>query len=43
MFFKWQWQSEEQLVSAIDTQHAIQLMREFNSFSSVAALVRQSG
>jgi hypothetical protein len=43
VFFKWQRQSEEQLVSAIDAQHAIQLMSEFDRFSGIAALAGQSG
>lgn len=43
MFFQWEWHSEEQLISAIDAQRAIQLMREFDSFSSIAAMAVQSG
>jgi hypothetical protein len=43
MFFKWQWQGEEQVISTIDAQHAIQLMREFDSFSGVAAMAGQRG
>ena len=40
MFFQGQWQGEEQVISTIDPQQAVQLMREFDGFSGVAALPR---
>jgi hypothetical protein len=38
MFFERQRQREEKLVSAIDVQRALQLVREFDGFTGVAAL-----
>lgn len=41
VFLERQRQGEKKSVAAIDVQRAIQLMREFNGFSSVAAMARQ--
>ncbi len=41
MFFERQRQREKKLISAIDAQHAIQVMGEFDRFSGIAALAGQ--
>jgi hypothetical protein len=41
VFFEGQRQRAEKLVTAKDAQAAIELMREFDSFASIAALAGQ--
>ena len=41
MFLERQRQGEKKLISAIDAQHAIQVMREFDRFSGIAAVAGQ--
>ena len=41
MFFERQRQREKELISAIDAQHAIQVMGEFDRFSGIAAMAGQ--
>ena len=43
MFFEWQRQLEEKLVSAIDPQPALKLMGEFDGFSGIATMAGQWG
>src|SRR5258708_40225373 len=43
LFFERQGQSQQESVSAIDAQDAVQLMREFDGFSGIAALAGQRG
>ena len=38
MFFERKGQRQQELMSAIDMQHAIQMMGEFDGFSGIAAL-----
>ena len=41
MFFERQRQREQKLVSAIDVQIAVQMMRKFDGFSGIAAMAGQ--
>ena len=38
MFFEGQRQREKKLISAIDAQHAVELVRKFDRFTGIAAM-----